>query len=67
MGSYISIHPTIKFTMEGGSLPFLDTRVTRKEEGPVTVADPGVVFRVPWNPPFARMHTKMTVVQCRAS
>ena len=31
-----SIRPTIEFTMgveEGGSLPFLDTRVTRKENG----------------------------------
>ena len=35
-----SIHPTIKFTMEveeGGSLPFLDTRVTRKEDGKLDI------------------------------
>ena len=31
-----SVRPTIKFTMgveEGGSLPFLDTRVMREEDG----------------------------------
>ena len=35
-----SIRPTIKFTAdveEGGSLPFLDTRVTRKEDGKLDV------------------------------
>ena len=35
-----SIRPTIKFTMEveeGGSLPFLDTRVTRKEDGKLDI------------------------------
>ena len=32
-----SIRPTIKFTMEGESLPFLDTRVTRKEDGKLDI------------------------------
>ena len=35
-----SICPTITFTMEveeGGSLPFLDTRVTRKEDGKLDI------------------------------
>ena len=34
-----SICPTIKFTMEeeGGSLPFLDMRVTRKEDGKLEI------------------------------
>ena len=34
------IHPTIKFTMEveeGGSLPFLDTRVTRLANGKLDI------------------------------
>jgi hypothetical protein len=40
------VHPTIKFTMElekEGSLPFLDTRLTRREEGTLDVT----VFRKP--------------------
>ena len=38
-----SIHPTIKFTMdtkdmkEGGSLPFFDTKITRKADGKIEI------------------------------
>ena len=35
-----NIRPTMKFTMEveeGGSLPFLDTRVTREEDGKLDI------------------------------
>ena len=65
-----SIHPSIKFTMEleeGGSIPFLDTRVTRKVEGKLDIT----VYRKPthtdWYLHFSShhpTHVKKGLVRC---
>ena len=43
-----------------GLVPPMPTR-QRLQERPITVADPGGVLVVPWNPPFARLYTAVYI------